>query len=187
MTTVALDSLTQDYTIALEGAVGIEDSGLDARIVEMTDRAFGPGRFVKTAERLREQSQPMADLSFVALQGEQGQGRLLGSVRLWPIFVLDEAGPKHEPLAFLGPIVVDAGWRGRGVGKAMMKAALDAAFAKGLNAVLLVGSRAYFEPMGFEPADGVILPGPVDPKRVLIAYRHPTGEKLRGRVVKVVR
>ncbi len=185
--TVALDSVTLDYTVALEGAVGLEDFGLDARIVEMTDRAFGPGRFVKTAERLREQSQPLADLSFVALQGAKGQERLLGSVRLWPVFVFDEASNTREPLAFLGPIVVDAAWRGQGVGKAMMKAALEAAFAKGLNAVLLVGSRTYFEPMGFEPADGIVLPGPVDPKRVLIAYRHPTGEKLRGRVVKVVR
>ena len=176
MTTVALDSLTLNYTIALEGP------DLDARIVEMTDRAFGPGRFVKTAERLREQSQPQADLSFVALQGD----RLLGSVRLWPVFVFDDATNTYEPLAFLGPIVVDSACRGQGVGKAMMKAALEAAFAKGLNGVLLVGSRAYFEPMGFEPADGIVMPGPVDPKRVLIAYRHPNGEKLRGRIVKRV-
>ena len=181
MTTVALDSLTLDYTIALEGP------DLDARIVEMTDRAFGPGRFVKTAERLREQSQPQADLSFVALQGAKGQERLLGSVRLWPVFVFDDATNTREPLAFLGPIVVDAACRGQGVGKAMMKIALEAAFAKGLNAVLLVGSRTYFEPLGFEPAEGIVLPGPVDPKRVLIAYRHPDGEKLRGRVVKAVR
>lgn len=173
---MALDSLTLDYTIALEGP------DLDARILEMTDRAFGPGRFVKTAERLREDSKPFADLSFVAMQGE----RLLGSVRLWPVFVFDDATNTYEPLAFLGPIVVDGACRGLGVGKAMMKAALDAAFARGLNAVLLVGSQAYFAPFGFERADGVTLPGPVDPARVLIAYRHPDGEKLRGRVVKVV-
>jgi len=176
MTTVALDALILDYTIAPEGP------DLDARIVEMTDRAFGPGRFVKTAERLREESAPLADLSFVALQAD----RLLGSVRLWPVFVFDDATNTYEPLAFLGPIVVDAGCRGMGVGRAMMKAALDAAFAKGLNAVLLVGSQTYFAPFGFERADDITLPGPVDPKRVLIAYRHPDGEKLRGRVVKVV-
>ncbi len=181
---MALDSLTLDYTIALEGP------DLDARIVEMTDRAFGPGRFVKTAERLREGSRPLADLSFTAMQGSDGQvkehDRLLGSVRMWPIFVFDDATNTHEPLAFLGPIVVDAACRGAGIGKAMMKAAIDAAFAKGLNAVLLVGSKTYFEPFGFEDAVGITLPGPVDPKRVLIAYRHPQGEKLRGRVVKVV-
>jgi predicted N-acetyltransferase YhbS len=176
MRTVALDALSLDYKIALEGP------DLDARILDMTDRAFGPGRFVKTAERLREQSQPLADLSFVAMQGE----RLLGSVRLWPVFVFDDATNTYEPLAFLGPIVVDSACRGLGIGRAMMKAALDAAFAKGLNAVLLVGSRTYFEPFGFEAADGITLPGPVDPKRVLIAYRHPEGEKLRGRIVKVV-
>jgi len=177
---VALDALTLDYTIALEGP------DLDARILDMTDRAFGPGRFVKTAERLREDSKPIEDLSFVALQGGKGQDRLLGSVRLWPVFVFDDATNTYEPLAFLGPIVVDPACRGMGVGKAMMKAALDAAFAKGLNAVLLVGSKAYFEPFGFENATGITLPGPVDPTRVLIAYRHPDGEKLRGRVVKVV-
>ncbi len=177
---MALDALTLDYTIALEGAE------LDARILDMTDRAFGPGRFVKTAERLREGSKPIDDLSFVAMQGAKGQERLLGSVRLWPIFVFDDATNTYEPLAFLGPIVVDPACRGMGVGRAMMKAALDAAFNKGLNAVLLVGSKAYFEPFGFEDAAGITLPGPVDAKRVLIAYRHPDGEKLRGRVVKVV-
>ncbi len=179
---MALDSATLDYTIALEGAVSEEDYGLDARILEMTDRAFGPGRFVKTAERLREGSKPLTELSFVALQGN----RLLGSVRLWPIFVFDDATNTHERLAFLGPIVVDAACRGAGVGKAMMKAALEAAFAKGLNAVLLVGSKTYFEPLGFEPAADIVLPGPVDPKRVLIAYRYPDGEKLRGRVVRAI-
>ncbi len=173
---MALDTLTLDYTIAPEGA------DLDARILEMTDRTFGPGRFVKTAERLREDSKPLADLSFTAMQGD----RLLGSVRLWPVFVFEDATNTYEPLAFLGPIVVDPACRGLGVGKAMMKAALEAAFAKGLNAVLLVGSKTYFEPFGFEDAAGITLPGPVDPKRVLIAYRHPDGEKLRGRVVKVV-
>lgn len=178
---MALDTLTLDYTIAPEtNASGRTD--LDARILEMTDRAFGPGRFVKTAERLREDSKPLTDLSFTAMNGD----RLLGSVRLWPVFVFEDATNTYEPLAFLGPIVVDPACRGLGIGRAMMKAALDAAFAKGLNAVLLVGAKTYFEPFGFEDAAGITLPGPVDPKRVLIAYRHPDGEKLRGRVVKVV-
>ena len=173
---MALDALTLDYTIAPEAP------GLDARIAEMTDRAFGPGRFVKTAERLREGSRPVADLSFVAMQGD----RLLGSVRLWPASVFDESTNTSEPVAFLGPIVVESACRGLGVGKALMTAAVDAAFTKGLNAVLLVGAKAYFAPFGFEVARDITLPGPVDPNRVLIAYRHPDGEKLRGQVVKVV-
>ncbi len=173
---MALDTVSLDYTITLEAP------GLDARIQEMNDRAFGPGRFVKTAERLREGSAPMADLSFTATQGD----RLLGSVRLWPISIFDEVNNTYEPLAFLGPIAVEAVCRGQGVGRAMMRAAIEAAFAKGLNAVLLVGSKAYFEPFGFVEATGIFMPGPVDPKRVLIAYRHPEGEKLRGRVVKAV-
>ncbi|MGZ3305227.1 MAG: GNAT family N-acetyltransferase [Asticcacaulis sp.] len=173
---MALDTLTLDYIICPEAP------GLNRRIEEMNDRAFGPGRFVKTAERLREDSKPLPDLSFVAWN----QDRLIGSVRLWSVFVFDEASNTYEPLAFLGPIVVDPAYRGIGIGKAMMRTALDAAFAKGLNAVLLVGSKSYFEPFGFEDAKGIVMPGPVDPKRVLIAYRHPAGEKLRGKIVKVI-
>ncbi len=151
------------------------------RVLELTDRAFGPGRFTKTAERLREDSTPIEDLCFVATQGE----RLIGSVRLWPIFVFDEDANIYEPLVFLGPIVVEPTYRGAGIGKALVRACVDAAFANGLRAVLLVGSQAYFKPFGFDEADGVEMPGPVDAKRVLIRYRD-TGLKLRGRVVKVV-
>jgi predicted N-acetyltransferase YhbS len=168
-------------TLALDFAIGLETPALSRRVVELSDRAFGPGRFVKTAERLREDSQPIEDLSFVAMQGD----RLLGSVRLWPAFVYDEAEHRYEPLVFLGPVVVEAQHRSQGIGRALIRTAIDAAFAKGLRAVILVGSQSYFAPFGFEQALDVTMPGPVDPKRVLIRYRE-AGLKLHGRVIKVV-
>ncbi|MDI7774888.1 N-acetyltransferase [Asticcacaulis sp. EMRT-3] len=172
---MALDILALDYTITCEAPSQAE------AITALTDHAFGPGRFVKTAERLRENSTPLADLSFVALVGDE----LIGSVRLWPVFVRHVDSEAGTPLAFLGPIVVADSWRGREVGKTLIRHAVEAAFARGLPAVLLVGARSYFEPLGFVRADGLTLPGPVDPNRLLIACAH-ADVKLRGQVVTVI-
>ena len=47
----------------------------DAReVTALIDRSFGPGRFAKTAERLREGASPLMDLSFTARAG----GELVG-------------------------------------------------------------------------------------------------------------
>ena len=172
---MALDALALDFKISLE------TPDLDARIIAMTDRAFGPGRYVKTAERLREDSEIIQDLSFVAFQGE----RLVGSVRMWPIFVHDFDANTYEPLSFLGPIVVEEDQRGRGIGKQLIAACVDAAFAKGLRAVLLVGSQSYFKPFGFDKARNITLPGPVDPNRLLIRYGQPD-VTVSGKVCKVI-
>jgi len=172
---LALDALALDFTICLE------TPDLDQRILELTDHAFGPGRYVKTAERLRENSHIISDLSFVALQGD----KLLGSVRMWPISVHDFDANTYEALAFLGPIVVDDSQRGRGIGKALISACVEAAFAKGLRAVLLVGSQSYFKPFGFEKARNISLPGPVDPNRLMIRYSQPD-LSFAGRVGKAV-
>jgi predicted N-acetyltransferase YhbS len=75
-------------------------------------RAFGPGRFVKTAERLREGNHPLLDLSFVAWR----DGCAVGCVRLWPIRI----------------------------------------------------GEAPALPLGFARAQAVTMPGPVDPRRVLL-------------------
>lgn len=163
--------------------VGLEPAGVDDQILALTDRAFGPGRYVKTAERLREGCKPLSNMSFVALKGEQ----VIASVRLWPIVVRDEDGGQSETIAFLGPIVVDNAFRSGGLGKRLVGLSLDAAKAAGLRAVLLVGDADYFAPLGFERAKGIIMPGPVDPRRVLIHYTAPddalTGQVLRADAV----
>ena len=182
---LALDTLALNTLASHEPApdyvICPETPASHKRILELTDRAFGPGRFVKTAERLREDSAPIADLSFVAMQGE----RVLGSVRMWPVFVYDNDTNHYEPLVFLGPIVVDSAFRSQGIGKKLIAAAVEGAFRKGLRAVLLVGSQAYFTPFGFNKAHNMSMPGPVDPNRVLIRYCED-GLSFRGRVCKVI-
>lgn len=116
--------------------------------------AFGPGRWAKTAERLREGSLPVA--GWVA----RHSGRAVGTVRLWPILI------GATPALFLGPIAVDASERRSGLGARLVEAAVAWAGERD-QGILLVGDTPYFGRFGFEQANEVRLPGPVDRRRVL--------------------
>src|SRR5579863_3772933 len=138
----------------------IAEQPKDAPLVDaLIDRAFGPGRYTKTAERLREGNRPLLDISFVAHAG----GVVVGSVRMWPIRI------GETPAVLLGPFAVDAAWRSNGLGAALIRRAGEAAAAAGHALVLLVGDEPYYGPLGFSRAPATVtLPGPVDPARVLI-------------------
>lgn len=136
-------------------AIAAERREDHAAVDDLIMTAFGPGRFAKTAERLREGSTPAA--AFVA----HDDGRVVGSVRLWPVRV------GATPALFLGPIAVEAGRRSAGLGADLVQACVDHARTAGVGGVLLVGDHAYFERFGFVPAPEAVLPGPVDPRRVL--------------------
>ncbi len=126
----------------------------------LLDRAFGPARFEKTCERLREGRMPAQGLAFVALR----DGKVVGTVRLWNVV----AGP-GRPALVLGPLAVDAETRSLGIGARLTQHALAAAAARGHRAVLLVGDAPYYERFGFRRAltDGLWMPGPVERERFL--------------------
>lgn len=135
------------------------------RVEGLIDRAFGPGRFAKTAERLREGGVPHYDLSFVAWSG----GAPMGCVRQWPILI----GETRALL--LGPIAVEGPLRRQGLGATLVRHACAAAAAAGESVILLVGEQAFFGPLGFaaRPAARVRLPGPVDHQRVMARALRP--------------
>ena len=140
--------------------VRLEPEGHDGAAVDaLVDQAFGPGRFAKTAERLREGARLRRDLSVCAWS----EGGLVGAVRLWEIQIGGSEG------LFLGPIAVRAAERGRGRGAALGSHACEAARAAGEAWVMLVGAQSFFTPLGFEaaPSGRVELPGPIDPARLL--------------------
>jgi predicted N-acetyltransferase YhbS len=120
-------------------------------------RAFGPGRFAKAAERLREGREPLYDLSFVAWE----HGRIVGVVRQWAVTV------GGTPAVFLGPIAVETTHRSAGLGAALVERACAAAAKAGHAVIVLVGDTPFFGPLGFVPAPRVAMPGPVDRRRVL--------------------
>jgi predicted N-acetyltransferase YhbS len=105
-------------------------------------------------------------------------GRIVGSVRLWPIRI------GQARAAFLGPIAVDAAHRKGGLGARLVEQCLAAAEEFGLAAVLLVGDTPYFGRFGFERAQRVTLPGPVDARRVLVKVL--TGEAPMGAVARSI-
>ena len=70
----------------------------------------------------------------------------------------------------LGPLTVEPPFRERGVGQALIARALDAARANGHRLVILVGDEPYYGKCGFKrvPPGRAIMPGPVDPDRLLV-------------------
>jgi len=141
--------------------IEIEASADAAAVEALVLAAFGPGRFAKTAERLRERATVAA--GFLARE----DARVIGSVRLWSIRV------GHASALFLGPIAVATDSRRAGLGADLMQACLDHA---GETGVLLVGDLPYFGRFGFRSAPDARLPGPVDQRRVLWrGAREPEG------------
>ncbi len=128
-------------------------------IERLHERAFGPGRFARTAFRLREGAPHDRSLSFTAMVGTL----LVGSVRLSPIWAGLMKG------LVLGPLTVEPAFKDRGIGAALMTRSLAAAREAGHSLVLLVGDEPYYARFGFRPIPPgqLRLPGPVDPARFL--------------------
>jgi len=132
----------------------------------LLDACFGPSRFQKTSERLREGRIPAEGLALVVEQ----DGRLVGTVRLWHV----SAGP-NRPALLLGPLAVDPALQGLGLGAKLMREALRRAARGGHKAVLLVGDAPYYERFGFsaQGTAALSLPGPYARERFLALELDP--------------
>lgn len=126
----------------------------------LLDRAYGPDRFTKCSQRLREDRLPAGGLSFVATDN----GRIIGTVRLWNV----SAGPGRAAL-LLGPLAVAPEHRSQGIGGKLMRHAIAAARMRGHRAILLVGDADYYERFGFSAEKTALLwmPGAYDRRRLL--------------------
>lgn len=141
-------------------AIRPETDGDACILAELSAQAFGPGRFARSAYRVREGVPPVQALSLCAVIDE----RLLGGIRFTAIRIGDAEGG-----LLLGPLVVDPAVAGKGFGKALVAEGLMRAKAEGFSLVLLVGDMPYYARFGFEPVPPgqIVLPGPVDPARLL--------------------
>jgi predicted N-acetyltransferase YhbS len=144
-----------DLTLTLAPQTDADLAGIE----RLSERAFGPGRYARSAYRLREGVEPDSSLSFVARVGTF----LVGANLMTPIRCGD------TPALLLGPLTVDPAFRSVGIGEALVTCSLDAARAAGHALVLLVGDLPYYARMGFAPVpDGQLaFCGPVDPARLL--------------------
>ncbi len=142
-------------TILMESADDVQ------AIDRLHERTFGPGRYARTAYRIREGIAHSLDLSFTARIGTL----MVGSVRLSPIRIGETSA------LLLGPLTVEPPFRDRGIGIGLIERALQEAKAKGHKLVVLVGDESYYQRCGFKriPKGTVSMPGPVDPQRLLVA------------------
>ena len=129
-------------------------------INNLHDEAFGPGRFAKTAYRVREGRSPVQALSLVAIDGE----RLVGSIRFTPVSIGGVSGA-----LLLGPLAIFKDYSGHRCGLRLMSQGLDLAREQGFALTLLVGDLAYYQKVGFAkvPSGQIEIPGPVDMQRML--------------------
>ena len=137
-----------------------------AQISALHARAFGPGRFARTAYRIREGTGAFSAYCRVCLL----DGRIIAAVRFTPIRIGGTDGA-----LLLGPLAVDPEFANRGHGRGLVRDGMDAARADGLGLVLLVGDEPYYARLGFVrvPAGHITLPGPVNPQRLLVAELRP--------------
>jgi len=136
-------------------------AGDDAYVEDLQAIAFGPGRFARTAFRVRERFPIDPSLSLIA----EIDGTACGSVWMTPISV---GGIKGY---LLGPLATHPNFRKRGAGKLLAVEVSRRALARGAgHFVLLVGDQDYYCPLGWVPTipGNIVFPGPVDLTRVLV-------------------
>ncbi|MEP7241774.1 MAG: N-acetyltransferase, partial [Devosia sp.] len=113
----------------------------DKFVANLQELAFGPGRFARTAYRVRERFPIDTSLSLIA----EVDGVPCGSVWMTPISVGGVDG------YMLGPLATHPDFRKRGAGKMLARAVRDLALERGAGSfVLLVGDQDYYCPLGWQ-------------------------------------
>jgi predicted N-acetyltransferase YhbS len=137
-----------------------------AHIEALHDRAFGPGRYTRTAYRVREGLPPFSPLCRLA----ELDGRIVAAVRMAPILIGEQSGAQ-----LLGPLSVEPTLKGQGIGKALAAETIAGARQASEKLVLLVGDMPYYQRFGFSvvPRGRFDLGGPVDPGRLLVLELVP--------------
>jgi predicted N-acetyltransferase YhbS len=148
----------------------------DTFVEELQALAFGPGRFARTAFRVRERFPIDKSLSLIA----EVDGTPCGAVWMTPLSVGGIDG------YMLGPLATHPNFRKRGVGKMLAKDVTRVALERGEGSfVILIGDRDYYCPLGWQPTTlgAVEWPGPVDPTRVLVYSEDKTlATRLKGKI-----
>ncbi len=122
------------------------------------DLCFAPGREALSSYRLRDGVDSVAELCLVARDAD---GILAAAIRYWPVRV---GGAR---VLLLGPIAVHPTRQGEGLGGLLITDSDARARAAGWQRVLLVGDAPYYGRFGFVRLQGVEMPPPTNPDRIL--------------------
>lgn len=151
-----------------------------AAVSALHAQVFGPGRFVRTAYRVREGTPHVSPYC----RGAFHNGRMIACVRNTVVAI-----GSTRPHLMLGPLAVAPDVQGQGFGKALVAETVAAARETGIGIVVLVGDMPYYGRFGFLPVPPgqILFPGPVNPARILAVETTPGALALaRGLVHAVV-
>ncbi len=131
-----------------------------AAISQLHADVFGPGRFARSAYRVREGKGLLSRFCRVV----EIKGRLVATLRMTDVTI-----GRTPDAALLGPIVVDREHQAQGFGRLLILDAIDAARAAQIKLIVLVGDEPYYGRFGFQiiPEGQIVLPGPANPSRLL--------------------
>jgi predicted N-acetyltransferase YhbS len=153
-----------------------------AAIEQLLDLAFGVDRHGRTAYRLRDGIEPIAGLSFAAMDGAE----LVGSIQCWPV-QLAAGADGIVPLILVGPVAVRPDRQRSGIGRQLMERTLARAAddddGGGGDPMMLIGDADYYDRFfGFsaQHTGGWTVPGPVDRDRLLARLRPDQRLPRRG-------
>lgn len=132
-------------------------------VEKLLDDAFGAERHKRTAYLLRQGMTMVEHLSFAVVEGDG----LCGTIQCWPISV------GNTPLLLVGPVAVSTAKQNQGFGQKMMRAML-AAVEPDDAPMVMIGDPEYYGRFGFdaEQTGGWTLPGPWEPRRLLLRNPH---------------
>ncbi|MCZ8333136.1 MAG: N-acetyltransferase [Rhodobacteraceae bacterium] len=140
------------------------------------DLCFAPGRTALSSYRLRDGVPTVAAL---CLTLRDGDGTLAAAIRYWPVRV----GGRDALL--LGPVAVHPTRQGEGLGGLLINESVAEARRLGWERVMLVGDAPYYSRFGFRKLEGVEMPPPTNPDRVLgLALKAGAWDGVSGAVTK---
>jgi len=135
-----------------------QETAADGCEVEaLYDLCFAPGREALSSYRLRDGVAPVGPLCLTLRE----DGILVGAIRCWPVRV------GGLPALLLGPVAVHPTRQGEGLGGWLIHDCLAQARALGWERVMLLCDAPYYARFGFGRLEGVAMPPPTNPDRVL--------------------
>lgn len=127
--------------------IRVEQPGDHDTVRELVRLAFGQDLQVRLLDGFRASPGYVPELSLVA----EENGRVVGHVLLTRTpMLLPECGAVD--VMMLSPLTVHPDAQGRGVGRALVEAAVETAEARGESMIVLEGDPAMYRKFGFEPA-----------------------------------
>ncbi len=151
-----------------------ERPGEFPQIRRLISKAFETAHFAEGDEQdfvesLRNPESYLPELALVL----EDEGRLIAHVILTRASIDTAAGPC--PILLLACVAVAAEYRNRGIGSALIEAALQRARAHGHRAVILVGDPAHYARLGFLPSIqfGIVNENGIEPEYVQLRELLP--------------